>query len=141
MPLGINLNYTSSASLKKIHNKTPDKISREILSGELIGFAVGGSSAFLSYTHQTVGVNLEWKKDPVYQWRIFGANVEIGKPMPVGSMVAIVNENVEPAADFLFYVDRPKELADVGWTTSPEWLNKIRNGGAKLVIEAAKKYF
>ena len=141
MPLGINLNYTANSNLKKIHIQTPDGKEREILSGELVGFAVGGSPAFLSYTHRTVGINLEWKKEPVYQWRIFGANIALGKPIPAGSMVAIVNEKVEPAADFWVYVDRPPGIADVGWTTSPEFFNKIGNGGAKLVIEAAKKYF
>ena len=141
MPIGINLNYTDNANLKKIHIQTPDGKEREILSGELVGFAIGGSPAFLNYTHRTVGINLEWKKEPVYQWRIFGANVALGKPIPADSMVAIVNEKVEPAADFLVYVDRPPGIADVGWTTSPEFFNKIGNGGAKLLSEAAKKFF
>lgn len=141
MPNGINLNYTSNSNLKKIHIQTPDGKEREILSGELIGFAVGGSPAFLNYTHRTFGINLEWQKDPVYQWRIFGANTELGKPIPAGSMVAIANDKVEPAADFLVYVDRPPTMADVGWTTSPEFFNKIGNAGAKLLVEAAKKYF
>lgn len=141
MPVGINLNYTANSNLKKIHIQTPDGKEREILSGEMVGFAVGGSPAFLSYTHRTVGINLEWKKDPVYQWRIFGANIALGKPIPAGSVVAIVNDKVEPAADFLVYVDRPPTLADVGWTTSPEWFNKIGNGGAKLLVKAAEAYF
>ncbi|MDQ2746508.1 MAG: hypothetical protein M3T96_04525 [Acidobacteriota bacterium] len=141
MPVGINLNWTANSNLKKIHLQLPDGKEREILSGELVGFAVGGSPAFLNYTHRTVGINLEWKKDPVYQWRIFGADTELGKPIPTGSLVAIVNEKVEPATDFMVYVDRPPGIADVGWTTSPEFFNKIGNGGAKLLTEAAKKYF
>ncbi len=141
IPIGINLDYVSEASSKKIHLRVPDGKQREILSGELIGFAVGGGDAFLSYAHRTVGINLEWKKNPVYQWRIFGADTALGKPIPTASLVAIVNDKVEPKADFMVYVDRPPGIADVGWTTSPEFFNKVGNEGAKIAVRAAKAYF
>lgn len=140
IPIGINLDFVSDASLKKIHFTLPDGKEREILSGELVGFAIGGGDAFLAYSHRTVGINLEWKNKPVYQWRVYGATAELGKPIPTGSLVAIVNDKVEPAPDFMIYVDRPPKIADVGWTTSPEYFNKIGNVAAKLAIESGKAF-
>jgi len=54
-------------------------------------------------------------------------------------LVAIVNDKVEPEPDFLFYLDRPRGMADGGWTTSPEFFNKIGKAAEKIPIEAAKK--
>ena len=139
VPLGINLDFISDAAVKKIHFRLPDGKQRAILSGESVAFGIGGGEAFLKYAHRTLGINLEWKQDPVYQWRVFGAGSQLGTPISTDSLVAIVNDKVEPAADFLIYFDRPRGMADVGWTTSPEFFNKIVNAAEKIGIEAAKK--
>ncbi len=139
VPLGINLDFISDANVKKIHIRLPDGKQREILSGELIAFGIGGGEAFLNYTHRTVGINLEWKQNPIYQWRIFGANTQLGTPISTDSFVAIVNDKVEPSPDFLIYLDRPTGMADVGWTSSPQFFNKIFNAAEKFGLEAAKK--
>lgn len=139
VPIGINLDYISDASVKKTHFRLPDGQEREILSGELVAFGIGGGEAFLSYAHRTLGINLEWKQNPVYQWRIFGSNSQLGTPIATDSLVAIVNDKVEPQPDFMIYLDRPRGMADVGWTTSPEFFNKIGNAAEKIAIEAAKK--
>ncbi|HEX8117996.1 MAG TPA: hypothetical protein VF521_12055, partial [Pyrinomonadaceae bacterium] len=125
VPLGINLGYTSDASLKKIHFKLPDGVEREVLSGEPVAFGVGGGEEFMRYAHRNVGVNLKWSAKPVFEWRIFGANTQAGKPIPTGALLAIVNVKVEPKPDFFVHVDRPPGMADVGWTTSPMFLNNL----------------
>lgn len=139
IPIGINLDFISDESVKKIHFRLPDGKQREILSGESVAFGIGGGEAFLNYTHRTLGINLEWKQNPVFQWRVFGANNQLGTPISAGSSVAIVNDKVEPSPDFFIYFDRPRGMADVGWTTSPEFFNKFLNAAEKIGVAAAKK--
>ena len=76
--------------------------------------------------------------DPVYEWRIFGADSELGRPIPENTPVALVNDKVEPAPDFLVYFKRPVG-ADIGWTTSKTWLDQIVDWAEKQAVEAAKK--
>ena len=138
VPVGINLDFISDVAVKKTHFRLPDGQVREIKSGELVAFGIGGGEAFLKYAHRTLGINLEWKQEPIYQWRIFGANSQLGTPIAADSPVAIVNDKVEPSPDFLIYFDRPPGMADVGWTTSPDFFNKIVSAAEKVAIEAAK---
>jgi len=122
--VGINLGYTNSAGEHKIHLRLPDGKDREILSGESVAFGIGGGDAFLKYAHRTIGINLDWAKNPVFEWRVYTRTGEKGKPLPIGEPVAVINDKVEPTADFLVYLDRPVG-GDVGWTTSPDWKGKI----------------
>jgi hypothetical protein len=139
--LGINLGYIGDNSDKKIHLVLPDRQEREILTGELVGFGIGGGDAFLRYQERTVGINLEWAKNPAFEWRIFTASGEIGKPIAVGEKVAIVNVNVRPDIDFLIYFERPAG-ASIGWTTSPGWYQKFKKGYPYLdrLVKAATTF-
>jgi hypothetical protein len=119
VPLGINLAFIDDATVRKTHFRLPDGRERDILSGESVAFGIGGGEAFLRYAHRDVGINLKWSQAPVYEWRIFGANNQTGTPIPQNSLVAIVNDKVEPAPDFFIHFGRPPGMADVGWTTSP----------------------
>jgi hypothetical protein len=40
-------------------------------------------------------------------------------------VVAVLNVNVKPTPDFLVYLDRHPGVADVGWTTSPNWWGSL----------------
>ncbi|MVN74763.1 hypothetical protein GO988_00320 [Hymenobacter sp. HMF4947] len=122
--IGINLGYITSPKEHKIHFALPDGKDREILTGEKVALGIGGGDAFLRYAHRTSGINLEWASSPSFEWQIYGPTSEKGKKIPLDSFVAVLNERVEPAADFLVYLDRPIG-ADVGWTTSPNWKDKI----------------
>lgn len=134
---GVNLGYITNAGDKKVHFRLPDNSEREILTGEPFALGIGGNPSFLKYAHRTVGINLEYSTQPVFEWRIYESSSESGKRIATESWIAIVNEKVEPALDFLVYLDRPAG-ADVGWTTSPKWWDKIADLAAKAAIEAAK---
>src|SRR4051812_29237139 len=64
--VGLNIGYTKSAGEHKIHIRLPDGKERDILTGESMALGIGGGDAFLKYAHRTIGINLEWAKDPVY---------------------------------------------------------------------------
>ncbi|MCP9495644.1 MAG: hypothetical protein MSG64_14455 [Pyrinomonadaceae bacterium MAG19_C2-C3] len=138
VPLGINLAFTGDASLKKTHFRLPDGGERDILSGESIAFGIGGGKAFLRYAHRDVGINLEWSANPVFEWRIFGSNNQTGTPIAENSSVAIVNDKVKPSPDFFIFLERPPGMADVGWTTSPGFMNSILNAVDRHKVEIAK---
>lgn len=133
--LGINLVFMTKETDKKIHFVLPDNQEREILTGEAVALGIGGGDAFLRYAERSVGINLEWTSNPSYEWRLFDASGETGKRIATGALTAIGNANVKPSADFMIYLERPG--ADIGWTTSPGWIDRI-SGAAKLSIEAAK---
>ena len=137
MPVGINLDFITDASVKKVHFKLPDGKERPILSGELVAFGIGGGEAYLKYAARTAGVNLEWSKKAVFEWKLYSGSP--GSPIMFGAPLAIVNVKVKPSADFFIYLDRPG-MADVGWVSSPDTFNKIGNVAIKAGIEAAKKY-
>jgi hypothetical protein len=138
MPLGINLDFISDAAVKKVHFKLPDGKERPILSGEPVAFGIGGGEAFLQYADRDVGVNLKWNAKPVFEWKLYSGSA--GSPITYGAPLAIANIKVKPSADFLIYFDRPAGMADIGWTTSPQFWNTVANVGIKAGIEAAKKY-
>jgi hypothetical protein len=117
VPLGINLVFVSDASVQKTHFRLPDGQERPILSGESVALGIGGGDAFLKYSSRDAGINLVWSKSPAFEWRIFGG--ALGTPIQENSPVALANDNVSPAPDFLIYFDRLPGMADVGWTTSP----------------------
>ncbi|HEV7425582.1 MAG TPA: hypothetical protein VGQ46_04390 [Thermoanaerobaculia bacterium] len=131
---GISLGYESSKD-HKIHFRVMDGKERPILSGEKVAFGIGGGNAFLRYAHRTVGINLDWSGNPIFEWLIYSSSANKGEPIPTGSPVAMINEKVQPDADFLVYMDRPG-VAHVGWTSSPDWRKKITNW---LTEEAFKK--
>jgi hypothetical protein len=136
--LGISLGYTDDPSVQKTHFRLPDGMEREILSGESVAFGIGGGRAFLRYAHRDAGVNLDWSEKPVFEWRIFGSNNQIGTPISENSFVAIINDKVEPSPDFFVYFERPPGMADVGWTTSPGFMDGILDFADKHKIEIAK---
>jgi hypothetical protein len=139
VPIGINLDFINDASVRKTHFQVPDGTNRPILSGESIALGIGGGDAFLEYDKRTLGINLSWSDNPEYEWRIFGSNSQIGTPIKQNSLVAIFNDKVKPDPDFLIYFDRARGMADVGWTSSPDFWNKIQNAAEKIAIEGAKK--
>lgn len=138
VPIGINLGYTSNPNVFKTHFRLPDGAEREILSGESVAFGIGGSPAFLRYAHRTAGINLEWSNAPVFEWRIFGSNNQLGTPIQENSLVAIVNDKVEPSPDFLIHFGRPPGMADIGWTTSPGFWDSITGFLDKNKVDIAK---
>jgi hypothetical protein len=138
-PLGVNLGYKAAGD-NKTHFRLPDEQEREILSGESVAFGIGGEPAFLYYKERDVGINLDWSKSPKYEWRIFGADSEPGKPIPENTPVALVNDEVEPEPDFLIKFDRPPGMADVGWTTSPGLWDSVTQAAIDYARGRIKAY-
>jgi len=62
--------------------------------------------------------------------------VEIG--VQENSLVAIVNDKVEPSPDFLVYFERPPGMAAIGWTTSPGFWGSVTGYLDKHKVDIAK---
>jgi hypothetical protein len=136
VPVGINLNFKPEGD-NKTHFRLPDEQEREILSGESVALGIGGKPAFLYYKERDVGINLDWSETPKYEWRIFGADSELGKPIPENTPVAILNDKVQPDPDFLINFNRPVG-SDIGWTTSPGFWDSFGSIAEKYAADAAK---
>jgi len=127
VPLGINLAWANDGKDKKLHLELPDKKVRDILTGEAFALGIGGGEAFLKYGERKSGINLNWSKSPIFEWRMFTVGEAAGKPIGAGTKFAILNDSVEPDADFLVFFNRtvPGET-DIGWTSSPGLLGQIQ---------------
>jgi len=121
---GISLGYKTVEECKT-HFRLPDERERDILTGERVALGIGGGRAFLYYDERTVGINLDWSGPPKFEWLLLDETGEMGKPIPTGSLVAISNVKVEPQADYLIHHDRTAG-ADVGWTSSPSLLDRLK---------------
>jgi hypothetical protein len=135
--IGMNLGYEKTGNEHKVWFRVPDNQERELLTGEAFAFGIGGGKAFMRYESRSQGINLDFVEKPVAQWRAYLLGGELGQPIPTGSMVAILNDKVEPTKDFMIYLDRAPGLAKVGWTSSPNWWATALPA-AKLAIEAAR---
>jgi hypothetical protein len=139
VPLGVNLGYKAVGD-NKTHFRLPDEQEREILSGESVAFGIGGKPAFLYYKERSAGVNLDWSEKPIYEWRIFGADSELGRPIPENTPVALLNDKVQPEPDFLVHFNRPRGMADVGWTTSAGLWDQATEAAIDVAKAAIKRY-
>jgi hypothetical protein len=132
-PAGINLDYTKNSAERKVHFRLPDGQQREIRTGEPVALGIGGGDEWLYYHHRTLGINLDWSNSPKFEWRIWGPTGESGKSIQQNTVLAVLNVNVEPTPDFLVYLDRHPGVADIGWTTSPNWWGSLGLPLADLV--------
>jgi hypothetical protein len=139
VPLGVNLGFKAAGD-NKTHFRLPDEREREILSGESVAFGIGGKPAFLHYAERTVGINLEWSERPIYEWRIFSPNGELGQPIPENTPIALLNDKVKPEPDFFIHFDRPPGMADVGWTTSRGFWDQVTTTAVNLAKKEIKDY-
>jgi hypothetical protein len=132
---GINLDFKSAGD-NKTHFRLPDGQEREVLSGELVALGIGGSPSFLYYKEQSVGINLAYAEKPMYEWKIFGADGQLGQPIPENSPVALMNVKVEPEPDFLVNFDR-QAGSDIGWTSSPGFWDVVADVIDEPKVKAA----
>jgi hypothetical protein len=130
---GINVDYADGND-HKWHLHLPDGAERDIRSGEPIAIGLGGKPSFLRYAHRSVGINLEYADNPAFEWRVFSGAVSIGQTIPAGAVVALLNEKVQPAADFMIHFGRTG--ADIGWTTSPSDFKFLTDHAKDLVALA-----
>jgi hypothetical protein len=140
VPVGINLNFKAQGD-NKTHFRLPDQQEREILSGESVALGIGGQPAFLYYKTRDWGINLDWSVSPKFEWRIFGADSELGKPIPENTPVALLNDKVQPDPDFLINFNRPPGMgSDIGWTSSPGLWDHVTEAAIDLAKTGIKAY-
>ena len=119
---GFNAGFKSQGD-NKTHFRLPDGQEREILSGESVALGIGGKPSFVNYAHRDIGPNLKYVNDPVYEWRIFGVDSELGRPIPENTPVALVNDKVEPTPTSLSTSSDRRAQTLVGL--------RVRDGGNK----------
>lgn len=82
-----------------------------------------------------MGINLGWDDKLNFEWRIWGPSGKPGEPIVIGQNYALMNVKVKPKPDFMVHFNRqPPGCCDVGWTSSPEWMDKF----AEAAKSAAK---
>jgi hypothetical protein len=137
---GINLGWTDDAS-----PQTGTKVARwffvrggtgdePVRYGEAIALGNGGDPSFIKYEQRTVGINLNWSKTPVFEWKIGGGRS--GEVVSTGQHVALFNEK---ANEVLIYFDR-NVGGDIGWPSTKRWEEQLKDIGSKEAVEFVKKH-
>ena len=138
---GVNLGFSTKGD-NKVTFRLADGAEREILTGDVVAFGIGGDPTYLAYDPQPVGINLEYRSSPAYEWIIMDSTGQGGRPIRANSDIALANNKVDiggsKAIDFLVYKQRLG--ADLAWTTSPDWKEtiwgKVKEQGLKLAEKA-----
>ena len=132
----INLGWTDDAEPATAKRVTRWFIARKnatggpVRYGEAVALGYGITPSFICNAHRTVGVDLEWSKSPVFEWKVLGGN--LGSEVQTGDWVALYNDR---AKECLLFFDRTVG-GDIGWPSSKTW-------GAQLedrVREAVKNH-
>jgi len=131
---GINLGWTDHSD-----KGTEQKVRRWFFAkngdgpihyGDVIALANGQDPSFLENKKRSVGINLEFSKTPVFEWKILGGT--IGQPVITGQRVAIFNmSDGEP----LIFFDRTAG-GDIGWPSSQTWWDQAERFGKQALKEA-----
>lgn len=142
---GINLGWTDNASpdtgkrVSRWFVDRPGTASGPIRYGELVSLGYGITPSFLHYAHRTVGINLDWSDNAVFEWKLLGG--AIGAEINTRAPVAIYNSKAGSAASpgsFLMHFDRTVG-GDIGWPDSRTWGEQLGSFGTGLAWSAAKK--
>ena len=139
---GINLGWTDDAT-----NETGNKVARwffarpgsddsPIRYGERLALGNGGGASFLKFEERTIGINLGWSDQPVYEWQIFGG--KIGAPVHTQEWVVIFNLRSEEGEPLIFF-DRTAG-GDIGWPSSKTWPDQIEELAWPLIKKGAIEY-
>ncbi len=141
---GINLGWTDDAE-----PQTEKRVSRwffarvgggtgQIKYGEPVALGYGKDPSFLRYEERTVGINLGWVNQPVFEWTLLGKAT--GRPVECGDRLAILNAKAgsSQSPGVLIAFDRTVG-ADIGWPDSRTWLDQLPGILAGLAEETVKK--
>jgi hypothetical protein len=136
---GINAGWTSNAepsTAKRVQrwffrrdgeNETP------IRYGEPIAMGYGTKPSFVCYETRTVGINLSYKDNPCYQWKLLGGKP--GSQVKTGDYLAIFNTKIN---ECLMYFDRTVG-GDIGWPSSKTWGEQFQDKLGDLAGAALEK--
>lgn len=139
--LGINLGWTDDAE-----PSTGQKVARwfvarkddpdgHIRYGDWVALGNGKTPSFIHNEKRDVGIDLNWSRFPVFEWKLLGGPV--GQDVKTGEYLAIYNSKIK---ECLVFFDRTAG-GDIGWPSSKTWgeqledriRNAVKEYGAKAV--------
>lgn len=137
---GINLGWTDNASAKTRREKTrwffarPGSLRAPIKYGEKIAIGYGKSPSFIKYAKRDFGINLDWSKQPSYEWIILGGAE--GQPVRTGKdrVVLFNTKHLEP----MLYFERTVG-GHIGWPDSQKWWDAAKDWAKDNGPDYAKK--
>jgi len=134
--VGINLGWTDDAEpstgqrvARWFVNRKTDADGR-IRYGDSVALGYGKSPSFIRYAEREFGINLDWSKFQVFEWKLLGG--PIGDEVKTGEYLAIYDEK---AKEPMVYFDRTAG-GDIGWPSSKTWGKQLE----EKVVDAVKEY-
>lgn len=138
---GINLGWTdnaSAATAKRVQRwffRRDGGDESPIRYGEPVAMGYGTKPSWLCYETRTFGINLRYKDNPCYQWKLLGGT--LGQPVKVDQWLAIYNTKIN---EFLIYFEREGQgSAWVGWPSSKTWADQAKDKLGDLADKALEK--
>ena len=130
---GINLGFSDDAepstAAKLVHWEFVNRQRSQVKYDEPI--AMRCKDGYLRYGSRTVGINLVWSDNPVYEWRLLG-----GKPgtrVTTSDWFSIFNMHSQPGMPLIYF---EREIGgNIGWPSSKTLMDQ----GFDWLKEAAQK--
>jgi hypothetical protein len=130
---GINLGFSDDAepstAAKVVHWEFANRQRTSLKYDEPI--AIRCKDGYLKYGSRTVGINLVWSDNPVYEWRLLGGRP--GKPVTTSDWFSIFNMHSQPGEPMIWF---EREIGgNIGWPSS----RTLREQGLDWVKETAQR--
>ena len=136
---GINLGFSNDAepsTAKKVlhweflnRNRTPVNYDEPV--------AISCKDKYLRYGSRSVGINLDWSDNPVFEWRLLGGRP--GTPVKTRDWLCIWNVHGDNGEPLIYF--KPEIGGNIGWPSSRTLLQQGIDWTKETVRKAAVEYF
>jgi hypothetical protein len=131
---GINLGFSDNAepstAAKVVHWEIVNRQRTPVKYGEPV--AIRCRDGYLRYGSRTVGINLDWSDNPVFEWRLLGGRQ--GTPVRTGQWLSIFNMHAQPGEPLIYF--KREVGGNIGWPSSRTWVEQ-GFGWAKEALQKA----
>lgn len=135
---GINLGFSDNAepstAAKVVHWEFVNRQRSPVKYGEPV--AIRCRDDYLYYGARTIGVNLNWSDNPVFEWRLLGGRP--GAPVRTDEWFSIFNMHAQPGEPLIYF--KREVGGNVGWPSSKTWLEQGFDWAKEALQKAIAEY-
>lgn len=132
---GINLGWTDNASAKTGNKRAKWYFTRSsntqgpILYGEPLAIA-WGKAGYIHYASRNSGINLDWSKNPRYEWKILGGKNGTAVQRGKDKVIIYNTKHKYPLIHF-----KRKGAGHIGWPDSTDWSIRGQARDSAIVVK------
>jgi hypothetical protein len=135
---GINLGFSDDAepatAAKVVHWEFVNQHRTAVKYDEPV--AIRCKDGYLRYGSRTVGINLDWSDNPVFEWRLLGGRP--GTPVRTRDWLSIFNGHSDDGEPLIYF--KREVGGNIGWPSSKTWAQQGLDWTKETVQRAVIEY-